>query len=52
MNKEYLLYELFESSIAELKAIEELVSIYEMQDDQKYLDWKDKLNKLSVDSDR
>ena len=51
MNKEEL-YELYDSSINKIKAIDKLSKVFNMLDDQKYLDWKDELNKLSIDPDR
>lgn len=51
MSKEKL-YELYRSIIVEIKLIEELSKKHNMLDDQGYLDWKDELNRLSIDQDR
>ncbi len=47
-----LFKELYEANISEIEAIERLSIEYNMLDNGYYLDWKDKLNKLSIDSDR
>ena len=45
------LCQLYETSIQMLKIIEDL-STTDMLDEQEYLDWKDELNRLSIDKDR
>ena len=47
-----LFKELFKANIDEIKAIESLAIAYNMLDNGYYLDWKDQLNKLSLDCDR
>lgn len=47
-----LIYQLYETSIKMLEIIEKLSLEEDMIDNQEYLDWKDKLNELSIDSDR
>ena len=47
-----LFKELFKANIDEIKAIEELCIASNMLDNGYYLDWKDQLNKLSMDIDR
>lgn len=44
------LCQLYETSIQMLKIIEDLST--DMLDEQEYLDWKDELNRLSIDKDR
>lgn len=51
MNNEQM-YELYESNIKEIKAIDNLSRAYGLLDDQHYLLWKDSLNSLSLDPDR
>ena len=52
MKRTDLLRQLYEANINEIKAIEQLSIDYNMLDNGYYLDWKDKLNKLSIDIDR
>jgi len=47
-----LFYQLYETSIQILEAIEKLSIENKMLDTQEYLSWKDSLNKLSIDPDR
>jgi len=47
-----LFQELYEANIKEITAIERLSIENNMLDNGYYLDWKDKLNKLSIDIDR
>ena len=47
-----LFKDLYQTNIEEIKAIEALSENYNMLDSQEYLDWKDNLNKLSIDPDR
>lgn len=51
MNKEEM-YQLYKSNIHSIRMIEMLSAVSGMLDDQKYLDWKDELNRLSIDPDR
>lgn len=44
--------ELFKSSIKEIEAIDRLAKMYQLEDSQEYLNWKDALNYLSIDADR
>jgi len=46
------LYKLYELTIKQIEEVEALSKICNMLDDQKYLDWKDNLNRLSIDPDR
>lgn len=46
------LYKLYENSINQIDLIDTLSKAYNMLDDQKYLNWKDELNRLSIDQDR
>lgn len=52
MKRTDLLRELYEANIKEITAIEKLSIENNMLDNGYYLDWKDKLNKLSIDIDR
>ena len=47
-----LFKDLYRANIDEIKAIEHLSEIHDMLDTQEYLNWKDTLNKLSLDTDR
>ena len=47
-----LFKELYEANIKEIEAIERLSIENNMLDNGYYLDWKDKLNKLSIDQNR
>lgn len=47
-----LFKDLYQASIDEIKAIEELSIDHNMLDSGYYLWWKDELNKLSLDLDR
>ena len=47
-----LFQELYEANIKEAEAIERLSIEYNMLDNGYYLNWKDKLNQLSIDKDR
>lgn len=47
-----LFRQLYEANIDEIEAIEQLSIDHNMLDDEYYLAWKDKLNALSLDSDR
>lgn len=47
-----LIHKLYEASIEEISAIEDLSIEYDMLDSQEYLNWKDALNSLSIDLDR
>ena len=47
-----LFKDLYKANIDEIKAIEHLSEIHDMLDTQEYLNWKDTLNKLSLDTDR
>lgn len=47
-----LFRQLYEANIDEIKAIEQLSIDHNMLDTEYYLAWKDKLNALSLDSDR
>lgn len=47
-----LFKDLYQANIDEIKAIEQLSIDHNMLDNEYYLHWKDKLNKLSLDSDR
>ena len=47
-----LFHQLYEANIKMIEAIENLSIEYDMLDEQDYLDWKDTLNKLSLDPDR
>ena len=51
MRKEEM-YKLYKSNIQNAKMIEMLSVVNGMLDDQEYLNWKDELNKLSIDKDR
>ena len=44
--------QLYEANIQTIKALEDLSLEYDMLDEQEYLDWKDELNKYSLDPDR
>ena len=46
------LCQLYETSIKLLQSIEKLSIDNNMLDEQEYIDWKDELNKLSIDVDR
>lgn len=46
------LYKFYETSIDLLNMIEVLSVNNNMLDDQKYLDWKDAINRISIDLDR
>ena len=48
--KNKTLCQLYETSIKMLECIEQLSS--DMLDEQEYLNWKDELNRLSIDVDR
>lgn len=50
--KKELIFELFEASIKEIKAIESLVHLYSLENTQEYISWKDTLNLLSIDTDK
>ena len=52
MNPKKLFEQLYEAVIKEIKAIEDLSIEYDMLDCEEYLNWKDKLNELSLDPDR
>lgn len=47
-----LFKDLYQANIDEIKAIEQLSIDHNMLDNGYYLAWKDKLNALSLDSDR
>ena len=47
-----LFRDLYQANIDEIKAIEQLSIDHNMLDDEYYLDWKTKLNELSIDQDR
>jgi hypothetical protein len=47
-----LICQFYETSIKMLEIIEKLSLEEDMIDNQEYLDWKDKLNELSIDPDR
>ena len=47
-----LFKDLYQANIDEIKAIEQLSIDHNMLDNGYYLNWKDKINKLSLDSDR
>lgn len=47
-----LFRDLYQANIDEIKAIERLSIDHNMLDAQEYLDWKDSLNILSLDSSR
>lgn len=47
-----LFRQLYEANIDEIKAIEQLSIDCNMLDNEYYLAWHDKLNKLSLDSNR
>jgi hypothetical protein len=49
---EKLFLDLYKANIDEIKAIEQLSIDCNMLDSQEYLDWKENLNSLSLDSDR
>ena len=44
--------DLYQANIDEIKAIEQLSIDYNMLDTQDYINWKDMLNKYSLDPDR
>lgn len=44
--------DLYKANIDEIKAIEQLSIDHNMLDNEYYLNWKNELNKLSLDSDR
>ena len=46
---ENILFELFNASLQEIKAIDDLATIYNMRNTQEFLDWQDELNKYSYD---
>ena len=52
MTDKDLLRQLYKKNIKEIKQIEDLSIKYNMLDEQEYLNWKDELNKLSIDLDR
>lgn len=52
MRKSELFQQLYEANIKQTEAIEELSKFENMLDSQSYLNWKDKLNELSLDPDR
>lgn len=52
MNPKDLFHQLYEANIKEIEAIENLSIEYDMLDEQDYLNWKDTLNKYSLDPDR
>ena len=53
MNRRTELFrQLYEANIKEIEAIEQLSIDNNMLDNGYYLDWHDKLNALSLDSDR
>ena len=47
-----LFRDLYQANIDEIEAIERLSIDHNMLDSQEYLDWKNKLNQLSIDLDR
>ena len=47
-----LFRDLYKANIDEIKAIERLSIDHNMLDNGYYLNWKDEINKLSLDSDR
>ena len=47
-----LFRDLYKANIDEIKAIEQLSIDFNMLDNGYYLDWKDNINKLSLDVDR
>lgn len=52
MEKSYLIKELCDSIIEQINIVENLFIEYNMLDSQEYLNFKDKLNELSIDYDR
>lgn len=52
MDPLYLFKQLYDSIIKQIEAVENLSIEYDMLDSQEYLNYKDKLNKLSLDPDR
>ena len=50
--KTELFRDLYKANIDEIKAIEQLSIDHNMLDNEYYLNWKDKLNELSLDPDR
>ena len=50
--KTELFRDLYKANIDEIKAIEQLSIDHNMLDNGYYLNWKDKLNELSLDPDR
>ena len=46
------LYQLYETSITEIKAIKDLSVMYELVNDQHFLDWLDALNECSLDPEQ
>lgn len=50
--KNKLFCQLYETSIKLLEVIDNLSIEEDMLDEQDYLNWKDNLNKLSIDVDR
>ena len=51
MNPKDLFHQLYEANIKEIEAIERLSLEYDMLDQEEYLNWKDILNKHSLDPD-
>lgn len=47
-----LFYQLYETSVNMIKAIDELSILNGLEDSQEYLNFKDELNSISIDRDR
>lgn len=50
MNK--VLYQLYETSIKEIKSIRDLSIMYNMQNEQAFINWLGALNELSMDPEQ